>query len=192
MEIETTTCLAHWLCALRMRLQVVRPRGLAVVVLLAVGLGGCDEPSPPARAQASDPPERMVTFTLGGKSFAMPLPAVAKVGTSGDSNSISVLLPHTRSPRWLELATGPNQARTGSDVRYDQSMPLANGGRLEFHISDDTAGGSGGPTATLFGRIQIGDIALSFGCGDQGELSLLQPDWCLPYLTRLTVAERGQ
>ena len=198
MAIDTTTCSERWLHALCVTVQAVRMRALAVAVLVAAGLSACDEPSPPARAQAPDTPERMVTFTLGGTSFAMPLPEQVKVEPSSVRDEISFDLSRGRSLRWLELATGPNRwaelekARTGSDVIYDRSLPLENGGRLEFHISDDTSGGSGGPSAVLLGRIQIRNIALSLRCGDQDKVSVLRPDWCLPYLRRMTIVERGQ
>ena len=198
MEIDAATCVGRRSHALRMMSSLVRLRGLVVAVLIAAGLSTCDEAGPPARAQAPDTPERMVTFTLGGTSFAMPLPEQVKVDPSHVSGEVSFDLSRGRSLRWLELRTGPNRwadlekIRTGSDVIYDRSLPLDNGGRLEFHISDDTTGGSGGPSAALFGRIQLRTIVLSLRCGDQDKLSVLRPDWCLPYLRRLTIVERGQ
>jgi hypothetical protein len=120
------------------------------------------------------------------------------VDPSNLRDEISFDLSRGRSLRWLELATGPNRwadlekARTGSDVIYDRSLPLENGGRLEFQISDDTTGGSGGPSAVLLGRIQVRNVVLALRCGDQDKLSVLRPDWCLPYLRRITIVERGQ
>lgn len=164
-----------------------RRSAYAVVAMLLIGASGCGEPTPPAERPKTL--ERTI-FTLGETSLATMLPEGAEISNSASGahqTAIRDVSKSKRLERLLVIAAAPS----GFRASYDRRVILANGGRLEFQIKDDVGGGSGGPIAELAGRMEIDSHVFSITCTDQDEFRR-DPSWCLPYLGRLEIVERGQ
>lgn len=91
----------------------------------------------------------------------------------------------TRLQRQIRIATAPREG----GANHDRTMALADG-RLDYQVTDNIGGGSGGPIGELTGRLQLGSRILFVECTDQDGLGYTHPDWCLPYLDRLEIVPR--
>jgi hypothetical protein len=65
--------------------------------------------------------------------------------------------------RTLSLAT----ARSERGISYVRKMILAKGARLDYHVEDDTGGGSAGAIAEPTARIKVGALVIFVTCTDQ-------------------------
>jgi len=157
--------------------------GFVLAVLVVSGFFG--EPprnALPAGPQA-DAPLSHLTFTLGATLFAIDLPEKAEIRDFGDPSAVTVydFTRGERLQRQIRIATAGRESSVN-----DRTMPLA-GGRLDYQVTDNIGGGSGGPIGELTGRLQLGSRILLVECTDQDGLGYTHPDWCLPYLDRLEI-----
>jgi hypothetical protein len=152
-----------------------RRSGYAVAAVLLMGANSCGAQTQPA--ELSGNLERAI-FTLGATSLAIMLPKGAEISNSASSDREIMIRDVSKSKR-LERLLVIATASKGFRARHDRQVTLANGGRLEFQITDDVGGGSGGPTAELAGPMEIDSHVFSITCTDQDELRP-DPSWCLP------------
>ena len=160
--------------------------GLVLAVLIVSGYFG--EPPRnvlPPGLQAETPLSHM-TFTLGATPFAIDLPQRAEIRNFGDPSSVTIydFTRGNRLQRQIRIATKQHELSAN-----DRTMALARG-RLDYQVTDNIGGGSGGPIGELTGRLTIGPRVLFVECTDQDGLGYTHPDWCLPYLDRLEVVSR--
>ena len=147
-------------------------------------LVGAEQPESPARPTAT---LARILFTLDGSSFAITLPAAASISEPNDREIAFNLTKGGRLQRTLEFTSVVMQAE-GS---LKATVVLANGGRFTYDVKDDVGGGSGGPIAELAGRLELGLLAISVTCTDQGEWGR-EPEWCVPFLGQLEILPRSQ
>ena len=91
-----------------------------------------------------------------------------------------------RLQRSLTFSTDIREAKDG----LHRNENLANGGRLDYSVEDDTGGGSGGPIAELAGRMTIGSHVVSVTCTDQDEWDR-DPQWCVSYIKSIAIIAKG-
>ena len=146
----------------------------AVVLLVA---GGCTESVPAASAGLVP-----LSVRVGDVEWTLLAPPEARIRAQGSSGAAVSFAPDTRASPTLTLAPlGPDP---GDDER---SVTLASGAALRYRTDVEAAVGSGGPEATLRGRLTMPDgQGLAVGCATQGEAS--DPAWCIAYLHRLQPA----
>lgn len=161
--------------------------GLVLAVMVVSGFFG----EPPHRAlpagRQADTPLSRLTFTLGATLFAIDLPQAAEIRDFGDPSAVTIydFTRGQRLQRQIRIATTRRESSAN-----DRTMALA-GGRLDYQVTDNIGGGSGGPIGELTGRLQLGSRVLFVECTDQDGLGYTHPDWCLRYLDRLEILSRS-
>lgn len=160
--------------------------GFVLAVLVVSGFFGAPPHSALPAARQADTPLLRLTFTLGATPFAIDLPERAEIQNFGDPSAVTIydFTRGKRLQRQIRIATTPREPSAN-----DRTMALA-GGRLDYQVTDNIGGGSGGPIGELTGRLQLGSRILFVECTDQDGLGYTHPDWCLPYLDRLEIVSR--
>jgi hypothetical protein len=163
--------------------------GFVLAVLVVSGFFGRPSPSAlPAPPPADTPLARRI-FTLGATSFAIDLPEASEIRDFGDPSDVTIydFTRGKRLQRQIRIATASREP----GANYDRQMAIAGSGHLEYQVTDNIGGGSGGPIGELTGRLKIGSRVLFIECTDQDGLGYTHPDWCLRYLDRLEIVQRG-
>jgi hypothetical protein len=162
--------------------------GFVLAVLVVSGFFGEPSSATLTSPQGDAPPVRM-TFTLGTTSFEIFLPAAAEIRDLAEPSTVAIydFTRGQRLQRQIRIAARSTEPRPPYNLR----MSLSSGGHLDYQVTDNIGGGSGGPIGELTGRLQIGSRILFVECTDQDGLGYTHPDWCLRYLERLDIVQRG-
>jgi hypothetical protein len=169
---------ATWIGATtRILLLAIATTALSAPSSRAVAADGKDR-QPEAMRQSAQARDRQALVAVGGRRFAMMLPASCCVQRLGDRTRI-VCPPHTRTPTTIRLElAGPASPTVPAEAK---TLAFGAGRSLAYWITR-YAGGSGGPEVYLIGRLRLGKTTLAVTCGSQGEFSRPPADWCVPYL----------
>lgn len=152
----------------------------AALMAALLALGGCsDEASEFGPLEPRD-------FSLGGERYRIDLPEKASV--SEDPNGAFV---------WIELTPGRRSSPSiWLETPYDETQPFAfdhqknwSAGRSLDYRTEVSVDGSGGPEASLDGRLAYDGHRWSVACALQKEGAVsADADWCLPLLGSIEVA----
>ncbi len=156
--------------------------GIVAVTLSALSPGGAAADGKDRRSgvprQSAQAPGNERSVVVGGRRFAISLPARCRVRRLGDGAWI-VCPPHTRSPKTIRVEpVGPRSPKPPADAKR---LAFDAGRSLVYWITRHE-GGSGGREVYLIGRLRLGKTTLAVTCGSQGEFSRPPADWCVPYL----------
>lgn len=152
-----------------------------IAALLLAGLAGCSDSGPNFGG-----PLAPRDFQLGGARYRMNLPEQAAI--SEDPGGAFV---------WIELRPGERQSPSiWLEAPYDSTQPFAydhtkqwSGALSLEYRTGSIAVGSGGPEASLDGKLAVAEQSWSVACATQGDdVTEADATWCLPLLGSIEIA----
>lgn len=132
-----------------------------------VGAGGCG---------AAVPAEPTEIVALPGLPLRMAVARDASVAELRSGGVGITLRPHTRRPRWIEIARAAGPPEPGLERRE---------GGLVYRLATSDAG-MGGEQLRLVGRVEVGGAVYAVRCVEESE-ERMTLDWCFGALATLQV-----